>query len=236
MTDRGSAGARRRAGHRLASDVVPRDYELHVDVDPERGPEYHGEVVIAATLRTSVRAIELHAAELRIGKARVATDEGAIAARVETHAGSETISLRLAKPVGPGKVEVQIAFAGKLRDNLRGLYAASAQGKRYAITQLEAADARRFFPCFDEPAMKARFRIAVTTGASQQVVSNAPVVREDKRDDGARTVHFAATPPLSTYLVALAVVTESWKRALNDGSSKQGKKRRASAASSWVRA
>jgi puromycin-sensitive aminopeptidase len=178
LNERGSAGARRRAGHRLAADVVPHLYDLHVDVDPERGPEYRGDVTIAATLRASVRAIELHAAELRIGKARVVTSEGSFAARVETHAGSETISLRLAKPVGPGKVELQIGFAGKLRDNLRGHYAASALGKRYAITQLEAADARRFFPCFDEPAMKARFRISVTTRASHQVISNAPVVEE----------------------------------------------------------
>jgi puromycin-sensitive aminopeptidase len=205
LNDRGAAGARRRAGHRLSADVVPHDYALHVDVDPERGSEYRGDVTIAATLRTSVRSIELHAAELRVGKARVATRDGAVAARALAHPGSETISLQLAKPVGPGEVELSIAFSGKLRDNLRGLYAASAQGKKYAITQLEAADARRFFPCFDEPAMKARFRIAVTTGASHQVISNAPVVREVKGEGGAKTVHFAATPPLSTYLVALAV-------------------------------
>ena len=53
--------------------------------------------------------------------------------------------------------------------------------------------------------MKAQFRIAVTTRASHQVISNAPVVREEKGEGGTKTVHFAATPPLSTYLVALAV-------------------------------
>ncbi|MCX5737579.1 MAG: hypothetical protein NTZ61_03610, partial [Proteobacteria bacterium] len=170
MNDRGSAGARRRAGHRLAPDVVPSHYDLHLDVDPERGPEYSGELKIVVELRTSVRAIELHAAELRIAKARVAATEGVLTARIELRPDSETVELRLARPVGPGKIEVQLSFTGKLRDNLRGLYAASADGKRYALSQLEAADARRFFPCFDEPAMKARFRIAVTTRASHAVL------------------------------------------------------------------
>ncbi len=205
MNDRGSAGARRRAGHRLAKDIVPSHYDLRLDVDPERGPEYSGELTIRVELRTAVRAIELHAAELRITRARVATATGVLAARVEMRADSETAALQLTRPVGPGKVELQLSFSGKLRDNLRGLYAASADGKRYALSQLEAADARRFFPCFDEPAMKARFRIAVTTRASHAVISNSPVVREEQQQGGHKTVHFAETPPLSTYLVALAV-------------------------------
>ena len=205
MNDRGSAGARRRAGHRLAADVVPSHYDLHLDVDPERGPEYSGDLKIAVELRTAVRSIELHAAELRITKARVATAAGGIVARVELRPDRESALLRLARPVGPGRVELQLSFTGKLRDNLRGLYAASADGKRYALSQLEAADARRFFPCFDEPAMKARFRIAVTTRASHTVLSNSPVAREESLAGDRKTVHFAETPPLSTYLIALAV-------------------------------
>jgi len=205
LNDRGSAGARRRAGHRLAPDVVPSHYDLHLDVDPERGPDYRGELKIAVLLRTSVREIELHAAELRITKARVETAEGGLVARALLRPDSETVALRLARPVGPGKVELQLSFTGKLRDNLRGLYAASADGKRYALSQLEAADARRFFPCFDEPAMKARFRIAVTTRAPHAVLSNSPVAREEEHEGAQKTVHFLETPPLSTYLVALAV-------------------------------
>jgi puromycin-sensitive aminopeptidase len=205
LTERGSAGARRRSGHRLSNEVIPSHYDLHLDVDPERGPEYRGELKIAVELRAPVRAIEVHAAELRVTRARVATGEALLGARVEARPESETIALRLARPLAPGKVELQLSFTGKLRDNLRGLYAASDQGQRYALSQLEAADARRFFPCFDEPAMKARFRIAVTTRASHAVISNAPVAGEIALPEARKTVHFAETPPLSTYLVALAV-------------------------------
>jgi puromycin-sensitive aminopeptidase len=185
--------------------VAPCRYDLALEIDPEDGDGYRGDVAIEVDLTSAVRRIELHAAELRITRARVATQGGEIAPRIELHAPTETLSLVLPRPVGPGTATLQISFAGKLRSNLRGLYGATAQGQRYAFTQLEAADARRFFPCFDEPALKARFAITVTTRASATVLSNAPAAREEKLPGGRKTVRFAETPPLSTYLVALAV-------------------------------
>jgi puromycin-sensitive aminopeptidase len=200
------ASAARRPRYRLAADVVPRRYLLRLEVDPEAGDDYRGEVEISIELGAARRTIELHAADLRVARARVAIEDGpSLAARVTAQPKSEMISLAFPSPVGPGRVTLALGFAGKLRGNLRGLYRASAQGQRYAFTQLEAADARRFFPCFDEPAMKARFGIEVTTRASATALSNAPIERETPLADGRKTVHFAETPPLSTYLVALAV-------------------------------
>ena len=205
MQHRGPAASGRKVGHRLAPDVVPRRYDLRLEVDPEAGDDYRGEVEIELELGSARRAIELHAAELRVAKARIATADGSRPARVSAQPRTETITLAFAKPIGPGPATLVLSFSGKLRGNLRGLYRASAPGHRYAFSQLEAADARRFFPCFDEPAMKARFRISVTTRAAATVLSNAPIEREEKHAGGRKTVHFAETPPLSTYLVALAV-------------------------------
>jgi len=98
-----------------------------------------------------------------------------------------------------------IGFSGRLRKDLSGLYGVSLGKRRYAFTQLEAADARKFFPCFDEPSLKARFSISVTTGTANKVLSNGAARRTERLPDGRKTVHFAETPPLSTYLVALAV-------------------------------
>jgi puromycin-sensitive aminopeptidase len=74
-----------------------------------------------------------------------------------------------------------------------------------AIPAGEAMDARRFFPCFDEPAMKARFRLSVTTATANTVLSNSPVEKVEPLEDGKKRLHFRRTPPLSTYLLALAV-------------------------------
>jgi puromycin-sensitive aminopeptidase len=214
---RDTAGSRPPAAHRLDPDVRPIAYRLALDVDPVRGPDYSGEVEIRVRLERAQSRIELHAAELRLPKARVECAEGSLAARVRLDPAQQTATLELARPVGPGEATLRIAFAGRLRSDLRGLYAASAGERPYAFTQLEAADARRFFPCFDEPAMKARFTLVVETRAELATLSNAPIARTEKLAGGRKRVRFAETPKLSTYLVALAVGELERSRAVKLG-------------------
>ncbi|MEB2345379.1 MAG: M1 family metallopeptidase [Deltaproteobacteria bacterium] len=205
------------AAHRLDPEVRPSAYRLVLDVDPTRGPAYQGEVEIRVRLGAARRRIELHAAELGIGSARVESAKGSAAARVRLDPARQTVTLELARPVGPGEATLRVAFSGRLRGDLRGLYAASAGPHRYAFTQLEAAEARRFFPCFDEPAMKARFTLVVETRAGLATVSNAPIARSEKLPGGRQRVHFAETPKLSTYLVALGVGALERSRAVKLG-------------------
>src|SRR5262245_38428717 len=115
------------------------------------------------------------------------------------------IEVRFPADAPAGAATLHLAFAGRLRRDLCGLYRATSGSRRYAFTQLEATEARKFFPCFDEPAMKARFQVSVTTAAGHAVLSNAPSLRTRPAGRGRKTVDFAPTPPLSTYLVALAV-------------------------------
>lgn len=196
---------KRTPGHRLAKDCVPLEYDLHVAVDPARGDEYTGELTILCRLSKARSRIELHADALEITAARAETAGGGIDGTCRFHPARETAEIAFRKALPAGDVKLRLSFRSRLRDDLRGLYRASSGERRYALTQLEAADARRFFPCFDEPALKARFRIAVTTAAANAVLSNAPVAREEKLGGGRKRVSFHPTPPLSTYLVALAV-------------------------------
>jgi puromycin-sensitive aminopeptidase len=112
---------------------------------------------------------------------------------------SETVVLRFASPVPRGPATREIAWTGRMTDGLRGLYPA---GAGIAATQFEAADARRVFPCFDEPGFKATWRLAVEAPKGIAVLSNGAPEREEDLGDR-RRVHFAQTPPLPTYLVAL---------------------------------
>jgi puromycin-sensitive aminopeptidase len=101
-----------------------------------------------------------------------------------------------------------LTFAGSLNRQMKGLYEARAVvdgiEERYAFTQFEPTDARRCFPCFDEPGLKASFRVQVTAPAHLTVLSNMPALSET-REGSSKTVRFAETPVMSTYLVAVAV-------------------------------
>jgi puromycin-sensitive aminopeptidase len=191
--------------HRLAPDVRPVDVDVHVEVDPSSGPEFSGEVTHRLSLDKRRRSLELHADDLTTSGAVVEAAGRRLAGRIVRHPERETIEVLLPEALPPGEATLTLAFRGKLRGDLRGLYAARSGERAYAFTQLEAADARRFFPCFDEPAMKARFRLSVTTSTRNTVLSNNPVEKIEPLGRGRRTVHFRRTPPLSTYLLALAV-------------------------------
>src|SRR3989442_78866 len=156
-------------------------------------------------------------AGLTVERARVEAAGQTLAARASTQRADETITLRFARPLPAGDALLELAFAGRLNQQLRGLYAASADGRRYAFSQCEAADARRIFPCFDEPAFKARFRLAVTVPDGLRAVSNSPIEAEHDGPDGP-LIRFAPTPLLSTYLFALAVgpLEASAERRLGD--------------------
>jgi puromycin-sensitive aminopeptidase len=126
------------------------------------------------------------------------------------------IEVRCDESIPAGSATLRLDFEGKLRRDLCGFYAAHVGDAKFAFTQLEATDARKFFPCFDEPIMKARFKISVATRSANAVISNAP--EESCEDLGQRKiVQFAETPPLSTYLIALAVGPLESSRAVRAG-------------------
>ena len=189
---------------RLSRSTLPCSYNLHLTVDP-RADEYRGEVEIELAVHRGTAEIELHAVELTIRTIAVGDTDGPIEVRgSRLDDKRETLRIDLDRRLRPGQAQLRLEFEGSLRSDLRGFYLARSGRRRYAATQLEAADARRFFPCFDEPDMKARFHLQVTTPERNSVVSNGALVRTRKRGRS-KTVSFAETPPLSTYLIALIV-------------------------------
>src|SRR5438309_4516610 len=145
------------------------------------------------------REIHLHAIGLEISRARA---RGAAKAAARGEAESETLTLELEQELPPGRHILDIAWRGKFTPGLRGLYRAGP----VAVTQFEAADARRVFPCFDEPAFKARWAIQlVQVPPGGAAISNGRVVKDEAAEGGRRTVAFSETPPLSSYLIALIV-------------------------------
>ena len=210
---RTKASARHRRTLRLPGHVRPTTIHLHFDLDPTR-KHFHGDARYRLRLDKPTRQIELHCAELEIDRvsarscAALETDvcSESIDGRVEAHPECETILLRFETRLPAGETELELRFRGGVRDDLRGLYRSTDRDRPWLASQLCPTDARRVFPCFDEPGTKARYSIRVTAPADQTVLSNAPIARQSpKRADGRRTTEFEATPPLSAYLIAVAV-------------------------------
>lgn len=113
------------------------------------------------------------------------------------------------------KAQLHIKFTGILNDNLAGFYRSSYKNKagetKYmATTQMEPTDARRAFPCFDEPALKAKFTVTLIADKGMTCLSNMDVKIEKEVDSvmsgGKRqAVTFNTTPLMSTYLLAFIV-------------------------------
>ena len=105
-----------------------------------------------------------------------------------------------------GAVTIDVTYTGILNDKLRGFYLSTANGRKYAVSQMEATDARRAFPSFDEPAYKATFDISLTVAAADTAISNGRQMSDTPGPEpGTHTVTFATTPKMSTYLVAMLV-------------------------------
>jgi puromycin-sensitive aminopeptidase len=185
---------------RLPPDVRPVHYRARLAVDLE-GRAFRGELTLELELTRPTRQLVLHAVGLSVTKATARSAAQVQEATVRVAAASETLLLELQAELPAGRASLELHWSGAFCDGLRGLYLA---GPELAATQFEAADARRVFPCLDEPGFKAPWQLTVEAAAGLTVLSNARPVAVESR--GASSVHrFAETPPLPTYLVALAV-------------------------------
>jgi len=183
---------------RLPTDVRPIRYGVHLAPDLKAGV-FEGRMELEIDLDRPRSELQLHALGLAVGRARA---RGLAKATVEPDAESETVTLEFERELPAGRAVLDLAWSGKFTPGLRGLYRAGP----LAVTQFEAADARRVFPCFDEPAFKARWSVQLV-GLPDGVTAlgNAPVLKDQKEPDGGRTVQFAETPPLSSYLIAVCI-------------------------------
>ncbi|HUF41031.1 MAG TPA: M1 family metallopeptidase [Verrucomicrobiae bacterium] len=197
--------------YRLPSTVIPERYELQLTPDLTNW-NFTGAEKIAIHLHEPVSEIVLNAAELEIHGASVkGAAGGPLTARVILDSENERATLRFPQTLPPGNCELQIEFSGTLNDKLHGFYRSTykddnGQEKRLASTQFESTDARRAFPCWDEPAFKAVYQVTLVVDEKLTAISNAAVVRETLLPEtGKKEVGFADTMKMSAYLVAFIV-------------------------------
>ncbi len=187
---------------RLPKDVLPSRYELRFDLDLDHWASAGWERITLAAAEPT-REIVLHAVELTIGEATIDGANALESVRLEDEA--QVAVLRFAKEIAVGQHALEIRWSGGIRESLRGLYRSVRGEERYAATQFEAADARRAFPCFDEPEFKATFALELTYPTGNAAIANMPVTSTEELGNDRTRARFRETPKISSYLVAFTV-------------------------------
>jgi alanyl aminopeptidase len=147
----------------------------------------------------------LNAEKLVIKDATLAVGEGKVAAKVITEP-KDYVGFSFDHPVGPGPATLHVAYQGEVsRKDQQGIFQMKDGDRWYLYSQFESIYARRAFPCFDEPGYKVPWQLTLHVKKDHAALSNTPIVSETDTGDGMKTVKFAETKPLPSYLVAVAV-------------------------------
>jgi aminopeptidase N len=193
------------AAQRLPEGVTPKHYTLQFAPDLA-AEKFTGAARIQVDIAAPVSTIVLNALELTISTVRVTQAGKTSPATVTLDTGKQQATLALSAPLSRGPAQLDLGFSGALNKQLAGFYLTTTPKRKYATTQLESTDARRMFPCFDEPARKATFDLTVVLDEGDIGISNGRQVSDEPGPAaGKHTVTFATTPRMSTYLVALLV-------------------------------
>jgi aminopeptidase N/puromycin-sensitive aminopeptidase len=186
---------------RLPGGVHPEHYSLVLTPDLTAAT-FTGEETIDVVLDQASSTITLNSAEIEFLSVKVAEQK----AEVALDAAKEQATFAFAHPLPAGKVMLSISYRGILNDKLRGFYLSKTKARNYAVTQFEPTDARRAYPSFDEPALKATYDIALVIDAGDTAISNTEIIADTPGlAAGKHMVKFATTPKMSTYLVAFLV-------------------------------
>jgi aminopeptidase N len=188
---------------KLPKEVVPTDYAVRFVPDLDK-MAFAGTETIKLNARSRVHQLILNALELKIEAASIDGKE-LPASSIKTDPKNELLTLDLPSELAIGGHTLALRFTGKINEQGQGLfymrYQEQGSGARKVMlgTQFEATDARRFFPCWDEPLFRARFQLTAVVPENWLAASNMPV-QDEKKVAGGKEVCFAATPPMSSYL------------------------------------
>ena len=190
---------------RLPELATPEHYQLAITPNFDKD-NFEGDETIEIRVLKPTPKIVLNSAEITFGEVTITSGGRAQTAKVTPDEKAESATLAVETPLAAGPAQIHIRYTGILNGQLRGLYLSKANGRKYAVTQLENTDARRMYPSFDEPAYKAAFDITAIVDKGDTAISNGKIVSDTPGPgEGKHSLKFATTPKMSSYLVALLV-------------------------------
>ena len=193
------------SAQRLPTAVLPDEYRLTLTPDL-KAATFTGVEEIDVTVKEPTKSITLNSAEIEFQSVTVSAAGKEQTGTVALDKEKEQATFAFPDELPAGKATLSIHYTGILNNELRGFYLSKTARRNYAVTQFEPTDARRAFPSFDEPAMKARFSVTLVIDSSDTAISNGPIVSDTPGPSaGKHTLKFLTTPRMSTYLVAFLV-------------------------------
>jgi alanyl aminopeptidase len=188
---------------RLPDTTVPTRYSVNLTIVPDQD-NFEGAVDIDVSVKEPEDLLWLNATNLNIKEA-IFKGAGQTYPATVIPGGNNFAGLHFAKPVG-GTGTLHIAYSGSIsRNSSAGLFQMKDRDNWYVYSQFEPTDARRAFPCFDEPNYKVPWQMTLHVPAEDMALSNTAAVSETPGSGGMKTVTFGVTKPLPSYLIALAV-------------------------------
>ncbi|VAI31886.1 unnamed protein product [Triticum turgidum subsp. durum] len=202
----GGSAEQFRGKARLPSFAAPRRYELFLRPDLV-ACTFSGSVAISVAVSAPTRFLVLNALDLSVNRTSIRF-QALEPTEVVFFKDDGVLVLGFAKELPLGEGLLKMDFNGILNDQMRGFYRSKYQYKgkerNMAVTQFESVDARRCFPCWDEPAFKAKFKLTLEVPSELVALSNMPVGNATFAGP-IKTVRYLESPPMSTYLVAIVV-------------------------------
>jgi len=193
----------------LEKHIIPSHYKLALHPDILAGA-FSGKEIIEIKINKEINKITLHSKDIDIETVKYISGKvEQFAKNITYDVRKETATFIFKNKIKKGQGNLSIIFSGILNDNLRGFYKSkyvlNGVEKYIATTQFEATDARRCFPCFDEPAQKAIFEVSLVVSESHTAISNTLPIEIKEHSKGYKIISFAPSPIMSTYLLAFII-------------------------------
>ena len=189
---------------RLPNTVRPVHYSVSLRLVPGED-RFTGDIQIDLDIAQPTAAIWLNAKALEFQAGRIHAGGRDLSVTFQS-APNDFLAVKTNRQLKPGRAQLEIHYTGKVSRTLTdGVFQQHYGSDSYIFTKFEPVTARRAFPCFDEPSFKVPWQLTLEVPKDLKAFSNTPELSEAPAKDGAKTVHFAETKPLPSYLIAFAV-------------------------------
>lgn len=186
---------------RLGDAVVPVSQSIHLKLDAEQ-EAYSGSVSVQLEVKESTSTFHFHSEGLELTKVHLHRDGDTVELSHKPY-GNDVVEVTTASPLALGAHTLDIEFTNPFDTKATSLYRAKSGEHYYTFTQFEADDGREAFPMWDEPRFKIPYQMTLTVPVEHVAITNTPVVSESE-EEGWRTTVFAQSPPMPSYLLAVA--------------------------------